>query len=293
MNEIKQYSFLVDQQGHCSVEGEREQVLERYLLSAMSEEESSAFVEHLLFCQKCSRELKFREQLRQSLRNKPVDEQIAARAEAVLEARVRSGASSVKWYRYAAVAAIILLMSIPVYLYSTAKMPLTTWGELAVISEEDKKPVLLQSLDSSTFDNYNQAVNTLYEAQPRGRWIFAQPLDSAGVRSAISSLEDSYRQSLPRDVHVDVTIYLFKANLMLNHPGRAIEWMNRAVETRANRLKMERCLELVQQMRRFTKGPRGLGGLKSFMRRPNKYAHLDVRLSMIERELKYMIDRRE
>jgi len=293
MTEIKQYSFLVDQQGHCSVEAEREQVMERYLLSAMPEEEASAFIEHLLFCVKCSRELKFREQLGQALRTKPVDEKIAAKAEAVLNSRMQPGSSlSTKWYRYAAVAAIIVLLSIPVYLYSTAKIPLTKWGELAAISADEKKPVLLQSLDSSTFENYNRAVNSLYEAQPKGRWIFAQPLDSVEVRSAISSLEASFQQRLPRDTHADIALYLFKANLMLNKPEQAVEWMQNAVDTRANRLKMERCLTLVRQMRRSTRSyTKGKGFLKrkGLAFKAPKSPDFDRNLYTIEKQLEHLL----
>lgn|GEM_PF-5293478 len=215
-------SYSIDLNGRCSIEETRDRVMERHLRGDMSPKEDAAFIEHLLDCTACSRELQFREALQKELQKEPLDKALSSKVES--SNVVKSRRAFLKYYVAAAV-----LLCISSWLFWVNTQPDPVWGNLALLQPGDQKPLILQGTQEQTLQDYNSALQTLIDAQPKRTIFTYKPYSPQQHQLAIKAFEDLFEEDLSADIRSDIGFYLFKSYLLMNEPEIALDWLEKSI----------------------------------------------------------------
>lgn len=239
---LNEQSYSVDTNGLCSVEDWRDLVMERHMSGGMEPAEEAAFIEHLLDCTTCNRELQFREALRDELVKEPLDEVLAGNVREL--STVNKPQTYFKYY--AAAAAIILCLASWFYLVDiNGEQP---WGELAVLQAKEEKPLILQGEGEERIVKYNAALQSLISAQPRFSFFSSARYDARELTNAIEGFEELFEQNFSADIRSDIGFYLFKSYLLKDDVEMGIHWLSKAAMTGGNSLKQQRYKGYVERM---------------------------------------------
>ncbi len=228
----------------CGIEATRDETIDRYLMEKMTASEKDAFLDHVLFCSDCNQELQRREGIMQSLAAEALSPETREKAKAVLHASEVSAWQTVLWRA----AAVLLLVSAAIgAVWFTGHQNESAWADFARVDPSEANLQFMQSQDEPQWRSYNEAVALLINAR-ESSWLTGARYDAEQVEQAMRLFDEIDSTSVPEDLRMDIAWYMIKANLMLEQPKDALQWLQRSVEIGVNRNKLERALEGCQQM---------------------------------------------